>query len=96
MYKMGTRTTEARDALDAMNKIEQVATTQQDKAKQLTEAYSNIFNTEQGKLILADMKAKCNYGYTAFSIDSARMTDFTLGKQASVMDIHAMMNRHKG
>ena len=99
---MGKRTQETKDAIDRLNnsatKIDNIKQLQNtklsDEAVSLIQAYEAVFSSDHGKLVLADMMAKSNFNYTAFSMDNARLTDFTLGKQSAIHDIQHM--RKKG
>jgi hypothetical protein len=50
--------------------------------KKLIAAYKSVFATENGKIVLRDLAKFCKADTDIFDPDSARKTDFNLGKNA--------------
>ena len=64
-----------------------------EKAKQLTNAYKAIFSTDQGRLVLADLEKNNFYHQSCFTPQSERITSFSLGQQAVILQIHNQINK---
>lgn len=43
--------------------------------------YREVFSSEHGELVLRDLLAHCHMGQNPFNPDSARQTDYNLGRQ---------------
>ena len=55
--------------------------------------YQALFTSEIGARVLADLDAQLLYRRDLFNENSARVTDFNLGKNAAIRYIHSWMEK---
>ena len=60
-----------------------------DKLRELKQAYQNVFESESGKKVLADLERRCFYNTTTFSQNS-NTTIFNEGKRSVLLHIKNM------
>lgn len=66
-----------------------------DNTQRVIAAYKVWFTSEHGKVVLANLEKHClgNDMLRIFDINSARMTDFNLGKNDVIRHIRCMLKR---
>lgn len=63
--------------------------------EELVIAYQSFFDTDSGKLILADLEKVCRYRKNAFNPKSDRITSYNLGCAWVVQYIHSVLERNR-
>lgn len=71
---------------------EEIQKEQEEKLKAVKMAYSRLFSTDDGKMVLKDMMEVCFMLSTPFVSGDSHATSFNVGGQAFVQRIFSMMN----
>ena len=53
--------------------------------------YKDLFTSEAGKQVLADLEARCNWRTSSYVAGDANATAFEEGKRAVLLHIHNML-----
>ena len=53
--------------------------------------YNDLFTTESGKKVLADLEVRCNWRTSSYVVGDANATAFEEGKRAVLLHIFNMM-----
>ena len=61
--------------------------------KQLELAYKQVFNSEEGKIVLEDLKKRCNFYTTSHIKGDSHESAFLEGTRSVILFINNMLNR---
>ena len=61
--------------------------------KQLELAYKQVFNSEEGKLVLEDLKKRCSFYTTSHIKGDSHESAFLEGTRSVILFINNMLNR---
>lgn len=65
------------------------------QVEQIKLMYGDVFTSEAGKKVLADLESRCNWRISSYVAGDANATAFEEGKRAVLLHIHNMLEEEK-